>query len=56
MPRKPRLLVPGATYHAYCRIARRGDFALDDPLEAEEFVEQVRVVRHLDGWRLPHGA
>jgi hypothetical protein len=38
MPRKPRLFVPGATYHVYCRVAR-GEFVFDDPYEAEEFVK-----------------
>jgi len=52
MPRKPRLFVPGATYHVYCRVAR-GEFAFDDPLEAAEFVEQVRRVHDFDDWRIP---
>lgn len=52
MSRKPRLFVPGATYHVYCRVAR-GEFAFDDPLEAAEFVEQVRRVRDFDDWRIP---
>jgi REP element-mobilizing transposase RayT len=51
MPRKPRLFVPGATYHVYCRVAR-GEFAFDEPLEAEQFVEQTRKVRDLDEWRI----
>ena len=29
MPRKPRLFVPGAIYHVYCRVAR-GEFVFDD--------------------------
>ena len=51
MPRKPRLFVPGATYHLYCRVAR-GEFVFDDPAEAAEFVETARQVRDLDGWKV----
>lgn len=51
MPRKPRLFVSGATYHLYCRVAR-GEFAFDDPYEAEEFVETVRHVGDLHEWRV----
>ena len=51
MARKPRLFVPGATYHVYCRVAR-GEFVFDDPDEAEEFVEKVRAIRDADGWRI----
>ena len=49
MPRHPRLFIPGATYHVYCRIAR-GEFVFDDNHEAIEFVETLREVRDLDGW------
>ncbi len=51
MPRKPRLFVPGATYHVYCRVAR-GEFVFNVPTEAVEFVETVRQVRDLDGWKV----
>ena len=51
MARKPRLFVPGTTYHVYCRVAR-GEFVFDDPYEAEEFVEKVREVRDADNWRI----
>ena len=51
MPRHPRLFVPGATYHVYCRVAR-GEFVFDDPFEAEEFVEAARCVFDLDGVRV----
>ena len=51
MARKPRLFVPGATYHVYCRVAR-GEFVFDDPQEAAEFVEKVRAIRDADGWRI----
>ena len=49
MPRHPRLFIPGATYHVYCRVAR-GEFVFDDDFEAFEFVETLREVRDLDGW------
>ena len=49
MPRHPRLFVPGATYHVYCRVAR-GEFVFDDHFEASEFIESMREVRDLDGW------
>jgi putative transposase len=51
MPRKPRLFVPGATYHVYCRVAR-GEFVFDEPNEVTEFVEIARQVRDLDGWKI----
>ncbi len=38
MPRHPRLFLPGATYHVYCRVAR-GEFVFDDDFEGIEFVE-----------------
>jgi putative transposase len=49
MPRQPRLFIPGATYHVYCRVAR-GEFVFDDDLEAIEFIETPRQVRDLGGW------
>ena len=48
MPRHPRLFVPGATYHVFCRVAR-GEFVFDDPFEAEEFVDAARRIFDLDG-------
>lgn len=51
MPRHPRLFIPGATYHVYCRVAR-GEFVFDDPLEAEAFVSAVREVGYLHGWQV----
>ena len=51
MPRKPRLFVSGATYHLYSRVAR-GEFVFDDPRESEEFVEAVRQIGDLHGWRM----
>jgi REP element-mobilizing transposase RayT len=66
MPRHPRLFLPNAIYHVYCRVAR-GEFVFDEDFEAMEFVERLREVRDLDGlsilaWCLmrtiiePHGA
>ena len=52
MPRHPRLFIPGATYHVYCRVAR-GEFAFNDQYEAVEFVETLCDVRDLDGWTTP---
>ena len=40
MPRRPRLFVPGAIYHVYCRVAR-GEFVFDEHDEAVEFVVQA---------------
>jgi len=51
MPRHPRLFIPGATYHVYCRVAR-GEFVFDDDDEAQEFVETLREVRDLDSWTI----
>jgi REP element-mobilizing transposase RayT len=51
MPRYPRLFIPGACYHVYCRVAR-GEFVFDDPLEADEFIAAVQRVRDLEGWRI----
>ena len=51
MPRHPRLFVPGATYHVYCRVAR-GEFVFDEPNEVDEFVEIACQVRDLDGWKI----
>ncbi len=49
MPRHPRLFLPGATYHVYCRVAR-GEFVFDDDFEAIEFIEALRKVNDLDSW------
>ena len=51
MPRHPRLFLPEATYHVYCRVAR-GEFVFDDDFEAVEFIETLRKVRDLDGWTI----
>lgn len=47
MPRKPRLFVPGATYHVYCRVAR-GEFVFENPDNSEAFIETLRDVRDRD--------
>ncbi|TFG39440.1 MAG: transposase, partial [Candidatus Aminicenantes bacterium] len=49
MPRHPRLFLPGAIYHVYCRVGR-GEFVFDDEFEAIEFIEALRKVRDIDGW------
>ena len=51
MARHPRLFIPGATYHVYCRVAR-GEFVFDDPAEADGFVSAVRDVRDHDKLRI----
>ncbi len=58
MPRRPRLFLPGAIYHVYCRVAR-GEYVFDDDFEAIEFIEVLRKVRDIDGcmgatYTLPH--
>ena len=44
MLRHPRIFVPRATYHIYCRVAR-GEFVFDCDEEAIEFIEVLRRVR-----------
>ena len=51
MSRHPRLFIPEAIYHVYCRVAR-GEFVFQDPREAEAFIEAVRDGRDLHGWRV----
>ena len=51
MPRQPRLFIPGATYHVYCRVTR-GEFIFKGQYEAVEFVETLCDVRELDGWTI----
>ncbi len=51
MARHPRLFIPGATYHVYCRVVR-GEFVFDDNHEAIELVETLCEVRDLDGWTI----
>jgi len=49
MPRKPRLFVPGASYHVYCRVAR-GEDVFSDSREAKAFVQTLRDVKRRDGF------
>ena len=49
MPRKPRLFLPGATYHVFCRVAR-GEFVFDDRCEAYQFIDILKKVKELDAW------
>lgn len=51
MPRHPRLFIPGATYHVYCRTAR-GESVFDDDGEAGAFVETLKEVREVDCWTI----
>ena len=51
MARHPRLFLPAACYHVYCRVAR-GEFVFDDDAEAIEFVETVRRFKELDGFEM----
>lgn len=40
MSRKPRLFVPGATYHVYCRVAR-GEFVFEDVHNSDIFLDTL---------------
>jgi REP element-mobilizing transposase RayT len=51
MPKYPRLFLPGAIQHVYCRVAR-GEFVFDDDLESIEFIEALRTVRNVDSWTI----
>jgi len=51
MPRHPRLFLPNAIYHVYCRVAR-GEIIFDQDTASLEFVETLREVRDLDGWSI----
>jgi len=42
MPRHPRLFLPNAIYHVYCRVAR-GEFVFDEDFQALEFVERLHL-------------
>jgi len=48
MPRKPRLFIPYATYHVYCRVAR-GEFVFADRADSDLFLETLCEVRDRDG-------
>ena len=49
MPRKPRVLIEGAVYHVYNRVAS-GEPVLADPDEAARFLQLLRHVKLRDGW------
>jgi REP element-mobilizing transposase RayT len=49
VPRKPRILIEGAVYHVYNRVAS-GEPVLADPDEAARFVDLLRQVKLRDGW------
>jgi putative transposase len=48
MPRRPRVIVEGAVYHVYNRLAR-GSLLLGERAEADRFVELLRTARDRDG-------
>ncbi len=50
MARSPRLFIPGAVYHVYCRTAR-GEMVFSDHTEATEFVDTIADVKRLRFWR-----
>jgi putative transposase len=47
VPRNPRIFVPGAIYHVYCRTAR-GEFVFDDQQEVERWIDTVAFVSQQD--------
>jgi REP element-mobilizing transposase RayT len=47
MPRKPRLFIPYATYHVYCRVAR-GEFVFANREDSELFLNTLCEVRDRD--------
>lgn len=49
MARSPRLFIPGAVYHVYCRTAR-GEMVFSDHTEATELVDTIAAVRRLHGF------
>lgn len=49
MARSPRLFIPGAVYHVYCRTAR-GEMVFSDHTEAAEFVDTIADVKRLHGF------
>ena len=44
MPRRPRLFIPGAIYHVYCRVAR-GELVFDEPATASPAENHLHRVR-----------
>ena len=49
MARSPRLFIPCAVYHVYCRTAR-GEMVFSDHTEATEFVGTIACVKRLHGF------
>ena len=43
MPRSPRLFIPGAVYHVYCRTAR-GEMVFSDRTDATQLVATIANV------------
>jgi hypothetical protein len=54
MPRNPRLFVPRATYHVYCRVAR-GEYVFDSDEEAIGWVPRTHLLKWLVGGGGPRG-
>lgn len=48
MARKPRLFIPYATYHVYCRVAR-GEYVFANQDDSDLFLETLCEVRDRDG-------
>lgn len=51
MARSPRLFIPDAIYHVYCRTAR-GEMVFSNPDEANEFVDVLADVKRLHGFEV----
>lgn len=51
MARSPRLFIPDAVYHVYCRTAR-GEMVFSNPDEAREFVDVLADVKRLHGFEV----
>jgi len=49
MPRKPRILVPGAVYHVYNRISS-GERVFEGEEAAGELIDLIRDAANRDGW------
>lgn len=51
MPRKPRLFIPYATYHVYCRV-NRGESVFANREDSDLFLETLREVKDRDGFSI----
>jgi len=51
MARSPRLFIPGGVYHVYCRVAR-SEKVFENPGEAQHFVDTVKDVKRLHGFKI----